>query len=418
MTYVPPASGRARAAGTRRHLARVAVAAVAGCAALIGALSSAAPVAGVEVQTARVGVIVSDGSYPPGSRGSTWGRVTSSPAGIDCPGACAASFPIGSVVVLRAQPKQDHTFQAWTVVGPGESCNMWAPACSLTITGDVLANAVMQETGVLETVIGAGKVVVAPVVAGRRARSCAGGFDGPHDCRQTYKDGTRVTFRAVADAAVPGARFVGWSDYRCDGRLSCTLPMRGEHQLTATFEPFFLRVFGGDASAVSLTPPGRICTFGSDPAASCTVPYPRNTLVTLRRPPRPVDVPSSWDGGGCDGPALSCMVRMRKDVSVVAGVGGSGGYVVAPEVIWLEYGGPRGGRISIRPLTLQGSGAAKQCRRTCSAGGFGHGDQVEIRAQAGPGVKFRRWADSKVRTSVRRLRIGARNPVKAIFARR
>jgi hypothetical protein len=391
--------------------------AAAGCVAVIGALTAAAPVAAVEVQTARVGVIVSDGALPPGSRGSTWGRVTSRPAGIDCPGACTASFPIGSVVVLTAHPKKGYAFSIWNLAKADERCD-YAPACSLTIEGDELVNAAMRPgASLVETVMGAGKVVVEPVVAGRRARSCAGGFGDRNDCLQNYTDGTRVTFRAVADPAVPGARFVGWSDYRCDGRLTCTLPMRGEHQLYATFEPFLLTVLGGPFGPVTLTPPGRTCTLGPDLSASCTVPYPRNALVTLQRPPRPDDGYSHWDGA-CDGSALSCTVRMRKDQLVIAGTGGSGGSVTPGEVIWLEYGGPRGGRISIRPVTLQGLGAAKRCRRTCPAGGFGHGDQVEIRAEAGPGVKFRRWADSKVRTSVRRLRIGTRNPVKAIFARR
>src|SRR4051812_26114763 len=216
MTYEAPASGRDRGAAPARRRVRLAVAMAAGCVAVMGTLAAAGPVAGVAVQTARVGVIVSDGALRPTSRGSGWGRVTSSPPGIDCPGTCVASFPIGSVVVLTAHPRKGYAFARWDLAKAGERCAT-APACSLTIAGDELVGAAMQPGSTLvETVMGAGKVVVEPVVAGRRARSCAGGFEGPYDCLQRYQDGTRVTFRAVADRAVPGARFVGWSDYRCD----------------------------------------------------------------------------------------------------------------------------------------------------------------------------------------------------------
>src|SRR4051794_18692030 len=157
MTYVPPASGRARDAARTRRRVRLAIAAAAGCAAVIGALTAAGPVAGVGVQTARVGVIVSDGARPPTSRGSDWGRVTSSPAGIDCPRTCVASFPVGSVVVLRAHPNKGYVFSHWDAAGPA-SCDMWAPACSLTIEGDELVSAAMGEPTLVETVMGAGKV--------------------------------------------------------------------------------------------------------------------------------------------------------------------------------------------------------------------------------------------------------------------
>jgi uncharacterized repeat protein (TIGR03803 family) len=46
--------------------------------------------------------------------GSGSGRVTSSPTGIDCGGACAGSFATGSVVTLTATPASTSLFAGWT----------------------------------------------------------------------------------------------------------------------------------------------------------------------------------------------------------------------------------------------------------------------------------------------------------------
>jgi hypothetical protein len=57
-------------------------------------------------------------SILPGGTGS--GRVTSSPAGIDCvitrgngSGACSSFFPVGTVVRLDARPATDSDFRGW-----------------------------------------------------------------------------------------------------------------------------------------------------------------------------------------------------------------------------------------------------------------------------------------------------------------
>ncbi|MEM7053371.1 MAG: hypothetical protein AAF446_02370, partial [Pseudomonadota bacterium] len=55
------------------------------------------------------------------------GRVTSTPAGIDCTSDCSASFAVGSVVNLTAIPNADNVFQNWTGACSG-SAN-----CSVTM---------------------------------------------------------------------------------------------------------------------------------------------------------------------------------------------------------------------------------------------------------------------------------------------
>jgi hypothetical protein len=58
------------------------------------------------------------------------GTVTSSPAGISCPGTCSASFPDGAVVTLRQTPSDSAFFSGWS-----GDCSGTSETCDLTMTG-------------------------------------------------------------------------------------------------------------------------------------------------------------------------------------------------------------------------------------------------------------------------------------------
>ena len=47
--------------------------------------------------------------------------VTSSPAGISCPGRCTATFAAGTTVVLTETSKNGSKFVGWAVLAPGQS---------------------------------------------------------------------------------------------------------------------------------------------------------------------------------------------------------------------------------------------------------------------------------------------------------
>jgi hypothetical protein len=57
------------------------------------------------------------------------GSVTSSPAGINCGGVCAANFPSGSRITLTATPEPEYPFQGW-----GGACSGTTPTCTITPT--------------------------------------------------------------------------------------------------------------------------------------------------------------------------------------------------------------------------------------------------------------------------------------------
>src|SRR5258708_33796186 len=53
------------------------------------------------------------------------GRVQSRPAGIDCPGACAATFPAGDSIVFSATPSAGSVFQGWSGACSGfDACHV------------------------------------------------------------------------------------------------------------------------------------------------------------------------------------------------------------------------------------------------------------------------------------------------------
>jgi phospholipase C len=68
--------------------------------------------------TATVTITVGTGSSPiplsVNSAGTGTGRVISTPAGINCPQSCTASFPKGTAVVLTAAPEEGTTFEGWS----------------------------------------------------------------------------------------------------------------------------------------------------------------------------------------------------------------------------------------------------------------------------------------------------------------
>jgi phospholipase C len=75
------------------------------------------------------------------SIGTTQGRIISTPAGIDCPGKCTATFPKGTAVVLTPAPEPGTTFAGWS--GPCTGTG----TCKLTL-GESTTAATTFEIGV------------------------------------------------------------------------------------------------------------------------------------------------------------------------------------------------------------------------------------------------------------------------------
>jgi hypothetical protein len=414
---------------------------------------------GQRAATAKLTVTVRDRSEPPRGESSSVGRVTSRAAGIDCPRICVRNLARGRTVVLHVTIKAGFRFIGWAVYVGASRAALQDPAaprgcrqartCVLAIGADthVVAEIVPRAT-LAVTTEGAGRVVVDPMRKGAQARVCSNDSLSNDlryatidlavrldNCVRFFPTGSRVTIRAIADTAVPGARFTGWSDYRCPARKpTCTLTMSGEHYLTAMFDPVFLEVVEGQFGPIKVSPSRPRCRFEADPASrgrrSCRVALPRNTRITLKRRSGPHQRGFWLTQNGpettatCPKPgrgrrivaSSSTVCRFTLYASHLVEAGGvsvhhPGG---VGELIRLEYRGPRGGRILIRSLE---GGLRATCRRTCNVD-YRHGRRVEIRAVSGGRARFLRWADVRARSTVRTVRIGTHNPVSAIFGHR
>jgi hypothetical protein len=61
--------------------------------------------------------------------GSGGGRIVSEPAGLNCPSACSAEFPVGTQVSLTAVPDSGWVFDGWS-----QACSGSALTCLVTMT--------------------------------------------------------------------------------------------------------------------------------------------------------------------------------------------------------------------------------------------------------------------------------------------
>jgi phospholipase C len=73
------------------------------------------------------------------SAGTGGGTVTSTPAGINCPQSCTATFPKGTAVVLTADPESSTTFAGWSGLCTGIT------TCSLTLQASTTVTATFEE---------------------------------------------------------------------------------------------------------------------------------------------------------------------------------------------------------------------------------------------------------------------------------
>ena len=148
------------------------------------------------------------------------GAVTSSPAGIDCPATCVATFDDNTVVTLTATPDAGASFGSWT--GPCD--DPLSAQCVVTMSQARSVEALFTEPSTASLSI---------VVDGSGAVTDDGGqIDCPGTCGGLYTQGQTVTLTAAPSS---GAIFAGWSGACSGTATTCQVTLSSSLSATAEF---------------------------------------------------------------------------------------------------------------------------------------------------------------------------------------
>ena len=238
--------------------------------------------------------------------GAGSGRVFSSPAGIDCGSACAASFADHSVVTLTATPDGSSYFAGWSgdCSGSQSSCEVsMTRARSVTATF-LPSSAGTRSVSVTRSGTGAGSIVSVPA-----GISCGTG------CYAAFPEGATIHLYATA---LPGSHFVGWTG-DCLGTDSCSVTTSADRSVNAEF-------------ALDVVPSCYPVTVEANPAVaglaerqngpSCGGGDPAGTAIPILATPAAGYSFAGWTAVGCTlaaaaNPSTNCTVSGTGAVTIV-----------------------------------------------------------------------------------------------------
>lgn len=264
--------------------------------------------------------------------GTGAGRITSSPAGLDCrvaagqaTGACSVIFPGDAAVTLTAAPDVGSSFAAW-----GGDCAASAGALTCTVTPSVPRAVVATFTAFRAldvTLAGAGTGTVTSAPAGVTCARANGATTGA--CTAPFLDATSVTLTAAPD---PASVFAGWTGACTGASTTCTVTLDQARAVTATFArrqiALTLALGGSGGGTVTVTAPAGgpgVVGAGTCPltvgqgSTTCTVPVEVGAPLTLTPSPEPASFFAGW-GGACAATAAGspCTLTATADVSAAA----------------------------------------------------------------------------------------------------
>jgi Divergent InlB B-repeat domain/Beta-propeller repeat len=227
------------------------------------------------------------------------GTVTSSPAGISCPGTCTAAFPLNTKVTLTETPGTNFIFSGWSGGCTGTG------TCAITLTKDEAVTATFTPTQakLSVTVVGTGSVASTPA-----------GISCPGTCSASFQTGTKVTLTAT-----PGTdfAFAGWTGGGCSGTAPCVITLTSDQSVTATFKSTVAKVSAAivGSGTVTSNPAGINCTTGN--TGTCSATFTLGTQVTFAEKAAANSAFTAWSGGGCSGTG-TCVVTVSPGQAVTA----------------------------------------------------------------------------------------------------
>ncbi|MBK7661921.1 MAG: Ig-like domain repeat protein, partial [Betaproteobacteria bacterium] len=319
------------------------------------------------------------------------GRVTSSPAGIDCgptTSNCQASFASGQQVTLTATPEAGYQFAFWTGACTG------TVGCVVTMDAEKTVGAVFTATAPVPRALtiarsGSGTGTVTSTPAGIACGAT---------CTANFDDGTGVVLAASPTA---GSTFAGWTGSVCSGTGACNVTMDAAKNVTATFSllpasTFALAVTksGAGTGTVTSNPAGINC------GAACTANFNSGASVALTAAPSPGSVFAGWSGGGCSGTG-TCNVTMSSAQSVTAT------FSIQTFALTVTKTGAGTGTVTSTPAGIA-------CGATCN-GNFNSGVSVALAAAPATGSFFAGWSGACTGTGACNVTMDAAKSVGAQF---
>lgn len=290
--------------------------------------------------------------------GTANGTVTSTPAGINCPGTCTDNFDEGSTVTLTANPDSGAQLDSWSGCDTtdGNTCTVqMIGAESVTATfGPAQRSLTVEKSGT-----GSGTVASNPT-----------GVDCGSDCSEIYSHGTSVTLTATA---ADGSTFGGWTN--CPGATGnvCTTSMLSDKTVGASFSivqrELTVSKSGTGAGTVSSDPAGVSC--GSD----CVQDYDHGTVVTLTAAAGANSVFTGWSG--CTSATNECTVTMDVAKTVTAN------FAAIQRPLSVAKDGAGTGTVSSSPVGVD-------CGSDCGHS-YDHGTVVTLTPTAGANSVLSSW---------------------------
>jgi len=216
-------------------------------AALIVACASNTPQVPAEPNGGSTGPDGGDASALPASHtititfsGAGTGRVYSTGGEIDCQASCEPSLAEGMRLILVAQPAAGSIFAEWSGACSGSG------SCEITVLEGVRIGARFEK---LPSPPPARHVVSVRVEGGGSIESDPLGLWCPAICDASFPTGKPVTLEA---RPFTDWRFAGWSG-ACSGTGPCTLDLRSDAVVTASFE----HVAAGECTGLTPLDPGQ-----------------------------------------------------------------------------------------------------------------------------------------------------------------
>lgn len=224
------------------------------------------------------------------------GRVTSTPAAIDCGSNCSARFNADGTVTLTAAPASGKVFSGW-----GGDCTGTTTTCTLTV------NAARTVTAAFSAPPPTSFLLDVTVSGSGSVRSQPAGIDCGGACSASFAANSNVV---LTPTPASGQAFAAWGGACTGSGATCTVSMSQARSVSASFAAvapvrYQLSVSVAGNGSVRSQPAGIDC------GGACGAQFDSGASVLLTATPGNGQLFSGWSGA-CSGSAATCSVTMTQ----------------------------------------------------------------------------------------------------------